>query len=71
MYDEEDLVRRAAIAHKKSGGMEQPAKESGVEVAGGNSYVVLRNVAGVVGVYLIKPDGALQRQEDVPEGIAS
>lgn len=70
MTDEQELVRRAHAAFKRGGGIDIPSNDSGIESAGGKDYVVLRNVRGVMAVYLIQPDGSLKGLKDIPEGIA-
>ena len=68
--NDEAMVRRAMSAwfRTPANGIDQPsAALSTVERVGNLSYVVLRNVAGVMVVYRIKTDGALKRLIQVPK----
>lgn len=69
MIDEQELVRRAHAAYKRAGGIDIPSNDSGIESVGSKDYVVLRNVRGVMAVYLIRRDGSLRGMKEVPEGI--
>lgn len=69
MTDEQELVRRAHAAFKRAGGVDIPSNDSGIESAGGKDYVVLRNIRGVMAVYMIQSDGSLKGMKEVPEGI--
>lgn len=71
--DEQDLLSRAHAAYFEAGQNEggeplQPSRDSGVETtADGRSYVVMRNVSGVLAVYRIRtPSGALKRLKRWP-----
>ena len=68
--NDEAMVRRAMSAWFRTPSREtdQPsAALSTVERVGNFSYVVLRNVAGVMVVYRIKTDGALKRLIQIPK----
>ena len=68
--NDEAMVRRAMSAwfRTPANGIGQPSQElSTVESVGNLSYVVLRNVGGVMVVYRIKTDGALKRLIQVPK----
>ena len=68
--NDEAMVRRAMSAWFRTPSREtdQPsAAMSTVERVGNLSYVVLRNVAGVMVVYRIKTDGALKRLIQIPK----
>ena len=61
--DHQDLLRRAFAAHlRKSseGAPMQPSKNSDVRTVAGKTYVVLRNVGGVMQVYRVRNDGRLK-----------
>lgn len=54
-------MRRAYAAYFRGGSTQQPAQgSSGLEVAGGLKYVVLRNTEGILGVYRVRNDGVLK-----------
>lgn len=65
-YDEDDLTRRAMAAWFRTGGTDQPSKDSGTEELDGKVYVVLRNVRGVMAVYRVRNDGILRRMKRPP-----
>ena len=68
--NDEAMIRRAMAAWFRTPSREtdQPSLElSTVESVGNLSYVVLRNVRGVMVVYRIKTDGALKRLIQVPK----
>lgn len=66
-----DLERRAFAAYFRSGGTEQPsATISGVEEHDGKTYVVLRNVSGLLACYRVRNDGKLKLLRRVPRAIA-
>ncbi|WP_157948321.1 hypothetical protein [Pulveribacter suum] len=63
--DEQDLLRRAFAAHFRAAGSGigqplQPSKDSDVRVVDGKTYVVLRNVGGILKVYRVRNDGMLK-----------
>ena len=55
------LTARAFAAYFRSGGMDQPANDSGPATIDGMTYVVLRNVNGVLAVYRVRTSGVLKR----------
>lgn len=57
----QDVTRRAFAAYFRSGGIDQPAKSSGVVEHNGKAYVVLENVNGILAVYRVRNDGMLKR----------
>jgi hypothetical protein len=64
-----DVVRRALRAYwRRPNGLNQDilANYSGVESVGDRSYVVLKNVNGVLAVYRIRPSGRLAEMLDWP-----
>ena len=68
MLHQEALFRRACAAWFRTGGTDQPgADASRVENHGGKSYVVLRNVRGILAVYRVRNDGKLKRLVRLPE----
>jgi len=71
---ETELITRAMSAYFKAlksteGVQMQPSNGSGVEVVGGLSYVVLRNVGGVLAVYRVRNDGVLKRLKRWPANL--
>lgn len=63
--DEQDLLRRAFAAHFRGAAGElgqplQPSKDSDVRTVEGKTYVVLRNVGGILKVYRVRNDGMLK-----------
>lgn len=67
--DEADLVRRATAAHFRGGRTEQPANTSDVREHDEKTYVVLRNVDGVLGVYRLRSVGTLKAMKRWPKEI--
>ena len=66
----DDLKRRAIAAYFKHGGTDQPATERNqVEKHDGKTWVVLRNVRGLLAVYRLTNAGTLSRQTSWPESI--
>ena len=64
MDDENNLLRRAFAAHFRAaarsiGSPLQPSKDSDVRTVEGKTYVVLRNVNGILGLYRVRNDGML------------
>lgn len=61
--NEQDLIRRAFAAHFRAsseGQPLQPSKDSDVRTVEGKTYVVLRNVSGILKVYRVRNDGMLK-----------
>jgi hypothetical protein len=56
-----DLVERAIAAYFRTGGRAQPSNASDIETYDDQEYVVLRNINGVLAVYVIRPNGRLRR----------
>jgi hypothetical protein len=67
--DEQDVTRRAFAAYFRSGGIDQPAKSSGVVEHNGKAYVVLENVNGILAVYRVRNDGMLKRLRRWPSDL--
>jgi len=67
--DEDEMLKRAITAYRKTGANQQPANTSGVCQHGRKYYVVLKNVRGPLAVYQIKDDGSLKRLESWPKDI--
>lgn len=67
--DVEALTRRAYAAWFRAGGTDQPGSASGVEVADGKDFVVLRNAGGVLAVFRVQNDGLLKRLKRWPSGL--
>ena len=65
------LTGRAYAAYfRGNGNPQQPADtRSGVERHKGLSYVVLRNVKGILAVYRVRNDGMLRRMKRWPSAI--
>ena len=58
---EDDLIGRAIRAHsKRDGGAAQPNRQSSaLEEINGSTFVVLRNVRGILSTYRVCKDGRL------------
>jgi hypothetical protein len=69
MASDSELERRAKAAWFRSGGEAEPGAESGVVAHGGLTYVVLRNVSGILAVYRVKNDGLLRRLRRWPASL--
>ena len=67
--DEEDLRRRAFAAYFKAGGMDQPARDSGVEIVDGLKYVHLHAGGRTLAVYRVDNLGRLKRLKRWPRGL--
>ena len=67
--ERDDFMRRSFAAWFRSGGMEQPGDESGVESHGGKLYATLRNAGGLLAVYRIRNDGMLKGMRRWPKSI--
>lgn len=70
----DDLTARAFSAYFRTaaadGAPDQPsAAESGIETHDGLTYVVLRNVRGVLACYRVRNDGKLKRLVRVPAAL--
>lgn len=50
-YDEEVLIERARVAYFKSDAPDQPESGGAVRKIGATTYVVLRNINGILAVY--------------------
>mgnify|MGYP001216166751 CR=1 FL=1 len=73
---QDDLLRRAVSAWFKHGKgyplHEQPsASLSTVEEADGHTYIILRNVNGIITVYRFKNNGVLKRLVRIPKAFRS
>jgi hypothetical protein len=64
-----DPTRRAFAAWFRTGGIDQPGNDSGEVEHDGKSYVVLRNVNGILAVYRIRPSGMLKRMRRWPAAL--
>jgi len=64
-----DPVARALSAWYRQEGFQQPSSDSGLVEHNGKEYVVLRNVTGVLGVFRIRPNGALKRLKRWPAAL--
>lgn len=64
-----DPVTRALAAYFRAGGTDQPSADSGVVEHDGKSYVVLRNVNGVLTVYRVLNDGGLKALKRWPTAV--
>lgn len=65
----DELTRRAFAAYFRAAGdiADQPSNDSGITEHGGRTYVVLRNVNGILAVYRVRPsDGVLRRLKRWP-----
>lgn len=62
----DDLIRRALAAYFRTGGTEQPAGGGDLVEHDGMTYVVLRNVSGILAVYRVRNDGILKRLKRWP-----
>jgi hypothetical protein len=71
LIEDDDLLRRGFAAYFRGGAMDQPARSSAVEEHGGRSYVVLRNVGGVLAVYRVRNDGMLKGLRRWPVSISA
>jgi hypothetical protein len=75
LVNNEALIARAIRAHNiattREGGMPtQPSDaSSSVQEINGTTYVVLRNLQGVLCVYKVKSDGRLARLAELPESL--
>ncbi len=70
MSNEKEFLQRAVTEWFHAGGLVQPANSSGVTEFEGKSYVVLRNVNGVLAVYRIRTNGTtLKRLQRWPSEI--
>jgi hypothetical protein len=67
----DELTSRAMAAYFRSEGAaaDQPADVHGLMEWDGKSYVVLRNVRGILAVYRVRTSGALKRLRRWPAGI--
>ena len=65
--DDIDLRRRAFAAYFRTGGSDQPAKESGVMVVNGKRYVHLFSTRGTLAVYRVENIGRLKRLRRWPK----
>ena len=63
------LTYRAFGAYFRSGGVAQPANDSGPITDTGREYVVLRNVNGILAVYRVRTSGALRRLRRWPQAL--
>jgi hypothetical protein len=70
----DDLTRRAFAAYfraerERNAIVDQPALDSGPVEYQGRTYVVLRNVRGVLAVYRLRTTGLLRRLKRWPKAI--
>jgi hypothetical protein len=67
----DELTRRALAAYFRTAGgnAEQPESGSGVTELDGLTYVVLRNVNGILAVYRVRPAGLLKRLKRWPPAL--
>jgi hypothetical protein len=64
-----DLLCRAYAAYFRSGGVDLPSNASDAIVFGGKTYVVLRNVHGILATYRLLKCGQLRRLRHYPAGL--
>lgn len=72
MLNEPELLRRAFSAYFRAtqdGLHVQPSDVSGVQTVADKSYVVLRNVNGILSVYRVRNDGMLKRLKRWPKSL--
>jgi hypothetical protein len=64
---DDELLRRAMAGYFRAGNNAQPASAtSGVETVDGRTYVVLRNVSGILAVYRFRGTGLLRKLKRWP-----
>jgi hypothetical protein len=63
-----DPLTRAYAAYSRSGSVDLPSSGSDAIVFGGKTYVVLRNVHGILAVYRLLKCGQLRRLRCYPAG---
>ena len=64
-----DLLSRAYAAYFRSGAVDLPSNGSDEIVFGGKTYVVLRNVHGILAIYRLLKCGQLRRLRCYPAGL--
>jgi hypothetical protein len=65
-YFDPNLARRAVAAYFRSGGTDQPQGRPYLQTVNGLTYIVLRNITGVVAVYGVTNRGDLKRLKRWP-----
>ncbi|GGX01451.1 hypothetical protein GCM10007242_02930 [Pigmentiphaga litoralis] len=63
------LIKRAIKAYLRSGSPDQPGKDSLIREADGQRYVLVRNKAGLMAVYLVVGTTSVQRVREWPESL--
>jgi hypothetical protein len=69
MSEKKGLVPRAIEAYLRTGGPDQPGRDSQEREFEGRQYVVLRNARGLLAVYRLEGDGGLRRLGEWPEAL--
>jgi hypothetical protein len=64
-----DLLSRGYAAYFRSGGVDLPSNASDVIVFGAKTYVVVRNVLGILAIYRLLKSGQLRRLKRYPVGL--
>ena len=64
-----NYLSRAMAAYFRAGNTTQPANDSQEMEVGGKTYVVLRNISGVLAVYRVRNDGVLKGLKRWPSAI--
>ena len=64
-----DLLSRAYAAYFRSRAVDVPSNGSDAIVFGGKTYVVLRNVHGILAIYRLLKCGQLRRLRSYPAGL--
>jgi hypothetical protein len=64
-----NLLSRAYAAYFRSGAVDLPSNRSDEIVFGGKTYVVLRNVHGILAIYRLLKCGQLRRLRCYPAGL--
>ncbi|SIK74994.1 Uncharacterised protein [Mycobacteroides abscessus subsp. abscessus] len=63
------LIKRAIKAYLRSGAPDQPGKDSVIRETEGHRYVLVRNKAGLMGVYLVMGTTSVQRVQEWPASL--
>jgi hypothetical protein len=66
MSEKKGLIARAIEAYLRTGGPDQPGRDSEERDLDGRHYVVLRNTRGFLAVYRLEGDGGLRRLGEWP-----
>ena len=64
--DQDQLITKAIKLFSQKSNIQPSANDSTIENEGGKDYVVLRNVNGVIAVYLITGEDYLKQLKDIP-----